>query len=263
MKITLFILYFYLMIYLFLSKKINQFINPHYNYLIFLSMFLLGIIAFLEIIKVLCTKDTHHKLSRKTNIPMMIAFIPLIIGFYCPTTSLNSQIVDNKGLQLPVAKDSDFRTEILRPNISMYYNKEFYDKKTNKLLKKYSNLSKIVVNRDNYIEMMDLIYSYPQVFQNKKITMSGFAYKDANEQNHHLFCFRFGIVHCVADAGIFGLLCENVPKNIHDNEWIEVTGIISSTYYEPLKRKIPYIINNTVNIIHPDSNKYVYYNFNK
>ncbi|MEQ7104774.1 TIGR03943 family putative permease subunit, partial [Enterococcus hirae] len=61
------------------------------------------------------------------------------------------------------------------------------------------------------------------------------------------FLFRFGIIHCVADSGVFGLLT-HMPEgtNVKNDEWYKVEGIIQSDYYEPFKRDIPVVEVNTL-----------------
>ncbi len=61
--------------------------------------------------------------------------------------------------------------------------------------------------------------------------------------NHDLSIVVFGIIHCVADSGVFGMLVE-FPEdiNIKDDEWIHVKGTLSTIYYQPFKSTIPVLI---------------------
>lgn len=48
------------------------------------------------------------------------------------------------------------------------------------------------------------------------------------------FLFRFGIIHCVADSGVFGLLT-HMPEgtNVKNDEWYKVEGTINLTIMNP------------------------------
>ena len=34
------------------------------------------------------------------------------------------------------------------------------------------------------------------------------------------FLFRFGIIHCIADSGVYGLLTTGAPQHFENNTWI-------------------------------------------
>ena len=61
--------------------------------------------------------------------------------------------------------------------------------------------------------------------------------------NHDLLIVVFGIIHCVADSGVFGMLGE-FPEDIdiEDDEWIYVKGKLSTIFYQHFKSTIPVLI---------------------
>ncbi len=70
----------------------------------------------------------------------------------------------------------------------------------------------IVVTNENYMEVMEAIYDYPTEFSGKTIEMIGFVYNDP-DNSQQFFLFRFGIIHCIADSGVYGLLSTGLPQN--------------------------------------------------
>ena len=50
------------------------------------------------------------------------------------------------------------------------------------------------------MEVMEVIYDYPDEFAGKTFTLTGFIYKDPQDPGSQ-FLFRFGIIHCIADSG--------------------------------------------------------------
>lgn len=47
------------------------------------------------------------------------------------------------------------------------------------------------------------------------------------------FLFRFGIIHCIADSGVFGLRTLTDGVSYPDNTWLKITGQIQTAYYTP------------------------------
>lgn len=129
-----------------------------------------------------------------------------------------------------------------------------------KELAKYENLAKISITSDNYMEVMELIYNFPGTFEGKTVTYTGFVYNDPTDASAQ-FLFRFGIIHCIADSGVFGLRTLTDGVSYPDNTWLKITGQIQTAYYTPFKREMPIIKPDQIDKVEKPSNPYVYRNF--
>ena len=221
--------YFELMMYLQVSGKLDQYINVHYRYLAILSMILSALLALVQLyvwVKSDSAKRDHdehhhdehhheehdHGLSTpwQRGIAYVLLALPIIVGTLFPTVSLDTTIVEAKGFNFPVSKESvgdpEMQTQYLKPDTSIYFNKSDYLDQMNQLKAKYGDKEKITITDENYLEIMELIYNYPSEFIGKKISYEGFVYQTPNGEQEDSFLFRFGIIHCVADSGVFGLL---------------------------------------------------------
>lgn len=284
--------YFELMMYLQVSGKLDQYINVHYRYLAILSMILSALLALVQLyvwVKSDSTKeknkvqDHHHghhehpyehhhhhdhglsKPSQRIAAYVLLA-LPVIVGTLFPTVSLDTTIVEAKGFNFPVSKESvgdpEMQTQYLKPDTSIYFNKSDYLDQMNQLKAKYDDKQTIKITDENYLEVMELIYNYPSEFIGKKISYEGFIYQASNGNKEESFLFRFGIIHCVADSGVFGLLTQMpVGTNVKNDEWYKVEGTIQSDYYEPFKRKIPAVEVQKVTKVSAPKNQYVYRSF--
>jgi putative membrane protein len=263
------------MMYLQLTGKLDQFINTHYQYLAILSMVLSFILALVQLY-VWVTNDPKehrhphlhnhtHVMSRKQKIgAYCLLSIPLMVGFLFPTVSLDTTIVQAKGFQFPISKESvgdpEMNTQYLQPNTSIYFNKEDYQKQMDKLKEKYGSTGTVAVTDENYLEVMELIYNYPSEFTGRKIHYEGFIFNAPKNQG--TFLFRFGIIHCVADSGVFGLrIILPQGTTVKDNEWIQVEGTIELDYYEHLQRDLPTVNVSKITKIATPKNEYVYRSF--
>ncbi|EOT47158.1 membrane protein [Enterococcus sulfureus ATCC 49903] len=269
--------YSQMMMYLQLTGKLDQFINIHYQYLAVISMvlsLLLGLIQLYFWVRedpkqnkshAHHHEDHDHTMSRSQKlVAYVLLVLPMIVGLLFPTVSLDATIVQAKGFQFPVSKESvgdpEMNTQYLQPNTSIYYNKEDYQKQMDGLRKKYIKDGKLTVTEENYLEVMELIYNYPSEFINRPIHYEGFLFKAPKNQGD--FLFRFGIIHCVADSGVFGLrvfLPDGTTAT--DNEWFSVDGVIESDYYEPFQRDLPTVKVEKIKKIDAPKNEYVYRTF--
>ncbi|MBO1101870.1 TIGR03943 family putative permease subunit [Enterococcus hirae] len=276
--------YFELMMYLQVSGKLDQYINVHYRYLVILSMILSALLALVQLYiwvksdsvkgKKQVDEEVHHhhdhdhgltKPSQRVIAYVLLA-LPVIVGTLFPTVSLDTTIVEAKGFNFPISKESvgdpEMQTQYLKPDTSIYFNKSDYLDQMKKLKEKYDDKQLIKITDENYLEVMELIYNYPSEFIGKKISYEGFVYKTPDGEKEDSFLFRFGIIHCVADSGVFGLLT-HMPDgtNVKNDEWYKVEGTIQSDYYEPFKRDIPVVEVNTLTKIEAPKNQYVYRSF--
>lgn len=271
--------YFELMMYLQVSGKLDQYINVHYRYLAILSMILSALLALVQLY--LWVKngkaeekayehdhDHGHGLSKpyQRGIAYVLLALSVIVGTLFPTVSLDTTIVEAKGFNFPVSKESvgdpEMQTQYLKPDTSIYFNKSDYLDQMNELKEKYGDKQTIKITDENYLEVMELIYNYPSEFIGKKISYEGFVYQTPNDSNTDIFLFRFGIIHCVADSGVFGLLT-HMPEGVtvKNDEWYKIEGTIQSDYYQPFKREIPSVVVTNAEKVSAPKNQYVYRSF--
>ncbi|EME3585069.1 TIGR03943 family protein [Enterococcus faecium] len=271
--------YFELMMYLQVSGKLDQYINVHYRYLAILSMILSALLALVQLYLWVkngkAEEETHehdhdhdHGLSKpyQRGIAYVLLALPVIVGTLFPTVSLDTTIVEAKGFNFPVSKESvgdpEMQTQYLKPDTSIYFNKSDYLDQMSELKEKYGDKQTIEITDENYLEVMELIYNYPSEFIGKKISYEGFVYQTPNDSNADVFLFRFGIIHCVADSGVFGLLT-HMPEGVtvKNDEWYKIEGTIQSDYYQPFKREIPYVVVTNAEKVAAPKNQYVYRSF--
>lgn len=281
--------YVELMLYLQVTGKLDQFINVHYQYLATLSTVLALILALVQLYfwvkddPAKMAKDSqrhelqqHHELEDEHDhglhkgyqrgIAYVLLALPIIVGSLFPTVSLDTTIVEAKGFQFPLAKESvgddQMKTQYLQPNTSMYFNEEDYQAQMNKLQEKYGDSGRLKITAENYLEVMELIYNYPSDFIGRKISYEGFIFHARQDEAQDDFVFRFGIIHCVADSGVFGLRVHMPEKTSTENDqWVRVEGVIQSGFYKPFKRTLPLVLAEKITTIKAPDNQYVYRSF--
>lgn len=259
--------YFELTMYLELSGKLNQYINLHYSYLAYLSMALSFILALVQLILWMKKKKVHsHLTTKQAKIAsfFLLAF-PLFIGFCFPTVTLDSTTVSAKGYHFPLADGSSATiqneegttNQYLKPDTSAYFTKGAYDKEMEGVAKKYLNQAEIKVTTENYMEVMEVLYDFPNRFAGKTLEFTGFVYNDPSQSDAQ-FLFRFGIIHCIADSGVYGLLTTQNKTHYPNNTWIHAKGKIALIYHKALKQTLPTLETESFDAVSEPSNPYVY-----
>ena len=259
--------YFELGMYLQLSGKLDRYINSHYSYLAYISMALSFILALVQLTIWMKRLKMHSHLSGKAAkffSPIILA-IPVFIGLLVPTVPLDSTTVSAKGYHFPLAAGSTTsgtssdgtRVQYLKPDTSLYFTKSAYQKEMRTNIKKYKGSGKLQITTQNYMEVMEIIYLFPDEFKNRQIEYVGFIYNDPKDKNSQ-FLFRFGIIHCIADSGVYGLLTTGGQTHYQNNTWVTVSGKLAIEYNQNLKQTLPVLhISQSSQTMQP-KNPYVY-----
>lgn len=115
----------------------------------------------------------------------------------------------------------------------------------------------IVVNDENYMQTMDGIYSNMSAVMDKKITISGFVFREEGMKSNNFIVARSMITCCVADAAVGGFMCDFGPAGeLKNDEWIEVNGILQQTDYKG--ETVPVIMVKGYKKIEKPKNEYLF-----
>ncbi|MDQ0057915.1 TIGR03943 family putative permease subunit [Paenibacillus harenae] len=186
--------------------------------------------------------EEPNKLKRYLGYAVL--FVPIFTGLFFPAYALDSSFVKAKGFSFPTfeqnAEQNPGNHQFLKPDSSIFYNKDDYKEVAQRELEEFVNQPVIKLTEADYLKGMEAIYNDPAAFMNKTIAFDGFAYKGTQVDGGHYFVFRFGFIHCVADSGVFGMLAD-FPKGtqLADDDWVHVSGKLTWELYQPFKQTIP------------------------
>ncbi|ATH94296.1 hypothetical protein ACH95_03645 [Bacillus glycinifermentans] len=259
------------------SGNLTKYINMKYAYLSYIGMFLLAVLTAVQFYQYIkgqdgsdcghdcgCGHDHDHEKHKpffKRMFIYLVFLFPLFTGLFLPVATLDSTIVKSKGFSFKAIDTPDHyaQTQYLRPDTSIYYGQEDYDELMEKALKDYKGKKQISFTDHDFLKGMETIYNYPGEFLGKTIDFNGFAFKGESINKRQLFVLRFGIIHCIADSGVYGMLVE-FPDDIKakNDQWIHVKGTLSSEYYQPFKSVIPVLKVKSWSNIKKPKDPYVY-----
>lgn len=244
------------------TGDLAKYINMKYAYISKIGLIIFLILTIVQIANIALDRDnkadacdcdhdhTHEKdFKWYSKILFYIVMIfPIFSALCLPIQSLDSTIVKSKGFSFQaIEQDSEnddlIRTQYLRPDTSIYFNADGYEKIMNQELARFTKMDPLKLTDDNFLMAMETIYNYPGLFEGKKVEYTGFMYNEEALKTNQAFVLRFGVIHCIADAGVYGMMVE-LPKQIEelkDDQWVHVSGTLSTIYYQPFKSTIPYL----------------------
>ncbi|ULT55079.1 TIGR03943 family protein [Neobacillus drentensis] len=269
------------------TGNISKYINMKYSFLSESMIVILFILTVVEGIKLWssgekkekehdcdCSHDHHDhvhgkkKPSAGKKIKKLLAYslvlIPAISGVVLPVATLDSQLVNAKGFSFPTLEDGgdQYGThQVLNPDMSKFMNQSDFTDLVRKESKSYIPKNNITLTDKDYLVGLEVLYNFSGDFVGKTLTMKGFTYNGPGLQSNQLFLLRFGMIHCVADSGAFGLMIQ-FPNNIHipNDQWYQATGTMDTVYYPQMKTKIPVLKVTSYKIIPKPNDPYVYRN---
>lgn len=208
-------------------------------------------------------KSGEKVLTLKQCLIYWLLIIPVITGFLYPIATLDSDIVKTKGFSFLFSqeneKDGDFKNQFLRPNSSMYFSDDYY-KKANR--QRFDILKKqpiIQLKEENYLKDMEVLYNNLSQSKGKQVEFDGFVFDDPTNDEEYIFVLRFGIIHCIADSGVYGFLVK-LPIGVHykNDTWLHIKGTIDEIYYPTVKTNIPIVKASDWKEIKPPKSPYAY-----
>ncbi|MDT2047361.1 TIGR03943 family putative permease subunit [Priestia flexa] len=275
-RILILIGFTFVFMHLHATGDISKYINMKYAWISYSTIFLLWFITIAAFIFYMkgdehdhnhgdgCDCHSHSHAPRKRDkFLYLIYIVPIITALFLPISKLDSKIVEAKGFNFPIyEKNSPYdQHQFLEPDTSSFYGEEAYDKMIRKDLKQFGKSEKLNLEDTEFLNAMETIYNYPGEFTGKTIRLKGFLYHNDELPKNQYFLFRFGIIHCIADSGAFGMLIE-FPDDVsfQNDDWVTVTGKIDTMYYQPFKKTLPMIkVSNVKKEQEPDD-PYVYRN---
>lgn len=264
----------FLFMHLHASGNISKYINMEYSYVSQIAIYILAIFTLMGSYLYLKEGDqeeceechqghdhSHENKVWKKILTYSLFLIPIFTGLFLPVATMDSNIVEKKGFHFPVYDDTDeySQHQFLQPDTSLYYGKDDYLTLMDQSLKSLVEYNRIHLTDENYLTDLEAIYYSPGKFTGKQITLTGFSYNSEDVAKNQVFLFRFGIIHCVADSGAFGMLIE-FPEGMNpkNDEWYSVTGELETIYYQPFKKTIPILKVSSYNKTVEPKDPYVY-----
>lgn len=179
------------------SGKINLFIHPRLLIPMRICLVFLVLLLLVQLMTTFSKKEESHKSS-------LIIIFPVILAIIINPQGLNSQTTSNKGIALSQKNSVEYS------NI---------------------NSSDLLVNENNFALVTgDILCSAPNKFEGRKITITGFVYKNNNMPKNQFYIARLMMVCCAADTELTGLLsCSDKGASLKNDEWVTISGTLATT----------------------------------
>ncbi|UNL82915.1 TIGR03943 family putative permease subunit [Priestia koreensis] len=284
LRIIILMAFTFIFMHLHATGDITKYINMRYSYISFSAIFIFLALTLAQLYFYMRGEDQHghdhdhgpncscghdHAHDEDKWYKKLVIYPILIVPFasvmFFPVATLDSSTVEAKGFHFPILHDggSSSLHQFLEPDTSTYYGADYHQKMMDQTQKYYKDKNTIKLEGPMFLKGMEALYHYPGEFTGKNIELTGFSYNNKDLKDNQLFVFRFGIIHCIADAGVYGMLLQ-FPKDMkmENDQWLTVKGKMSTMYYQPLKKTIPVLNVTGYEKISKPKDPYAYWKFN-
>ncbi len=245
-----FSLFFYLIISI---GTVKLFVHPR------IVPFLEGGIVIMLIMILFILKDIFTPQRKKANVSQYLIFIiPLLMAFALPAKDVNLGTLSFGNNTNAVISDN---SNIKNDNCDLCHsqNTEDVHKEDNEIDKKVIRLqhNTVVMDDSNFVKWLDAIYNNPSEYEGKKITVTGFVFKDKKFEANEFVPARMMMTCCAADMSVVGLLARySQASELRENSWFKFTGTIENSEFNG--KNIPVINIESAEKVDKPQNEYVY-----
>jgi putative membrane protein len=203
-----------------------------------------------------CAHPSSGSIWRSIGVYSLFA-VPLLTGFATPDTTIGSAMAGQKGINLSAsstvkqkqptavqpsplpeqssaADDSSSAPSSPKPTAldALFPSDQFSASYANYAKKIYGQ-SEIVVTEKSYMDILTTLDMFLDPFVGKKLTISGFVYRDDTMKTDRFVIGRFAVQCCTADAMPYGVMVESAnPSQYANDTWLKITGTLGKMNYK-------------------------------
>ncbi|UOQ84846.1 TIGR03943 family putative permease subunit [Gracilibacillus salinarum] len=236
------------------SDQVLLLINPKYEAISKIGVFILLVLFGFQIHRIWKTKqneshehdcDHHHDHGYGTiNVRKLTSYsiilLPIITGLVLPLSTLDASIAEKKGVMLSLTNNANREESTTTNNGNASGSQQDYNQPDPNLnsngMKKdeyeqmkgsLADASSIKMTDQAYSTYYEMINAEPEKYVGKEISIKGFVYKEDGFDANQVVIGRYLITHCVADSSLIGFLSTlEGAESIAEDTWISVTGTI-------------------------------------
>ncbi|MCC3375438.1 TIGR03943 family protein [Cohnella sp. REN36] len=192
-----------------------------------------------------CGRDHDHDhappASLGKNVVLYGLFLlPLLFGAVVPNAALAGSLARNKGMNLAgaaVPNGASLETVELEGDADQAIKAMF---RTNVYNKDYAKLGMLLYRQDAiemkdewFIEKLQAMNLFVDNFQGKRVTLTGFVYRESGLADDQFIVGRMAMTHCIADISPYGIVVEAPDAAGYPNDaWLTVDGTIDRTTFQ-------------------------------
>ncbi|SFG14510.1 putative membrane protein [Desulfotomaculum arcticum] len=232
------------------SNNIIYYINPRFAGLTKLAAVLIFLMFLVQAGNFYLQTHSDHRHAHAGRGRSKLVFLPFVItllmAFLLPNQALDAGMAQNKGMDLGSrtavsvqsgqAGANPGNATSAETNNSDANSRGYTEQDQNPVQTKIDELrqaSLIQVSEENFTLVNSEVYTYPDKYAGKEITMLGFVVKDQKFQAEQFGLVRYVITCCSADALPAGFLCEYTSApDFNEGDWLNIRGTIELGKYE-------------------------------
>jgi putative membrane protein len=169
--------------------------------------------------------------------------VPLLTAFATPDTTIGSSMAGQKGINLSAssAVKQEEKKSAAAPaqpsapaptGLDALFPADQFSESYANYGKKIYGQKQIVVTEKSYMEILTTLDMFLDRFVGKRLTISGFVYRDGTIGKDRFIIGRFAVQCCTADALPYGVMVEGADNAQYAKDtWLTITGTLGKTTY--------------------------------
>ncbi|MFD2611800.1 TIGR03943 family putative permease subunit [Paenibacillus gansuensis] len=160
--------------------------------------------------------------------------VPVAMGILLPDHTLSSSMAAQKGMNWSAASalktgndagSAPSLPEGKKPSLDSLFPSTPFTEEYAAYAKQLYSQDLIRITSENYIDALTTLDLYQEAFAGKRISVSGFLFRDETMAPDEFAVSRFSVQCCSADALPLGILAElRNGRKLQDDQWFRVTG---------------------------------------
>ncbi|WP_239614944.1 TIGR03943 family putative permease subunit [Cohnella mopanensis] len=250
-----------LMIYLLFSGEMLLYIAPHLMIYAWVAaaflvvatgfQYYIGFVSMKRtVVECECGHDHDHDQSAlpgsgwRSSLVYFVFILPLLLGAFLPNSALAGSLAQNKGMNLggAVYSGKASQGDLVEvdgdqdPALKERFKTTVYNRDYAKLGMLLFEQESIEMTDEWFIEKLQALNTFANNFQDKKLTITGFVYREEGLTDAQFIVGRMAMTHCIADISPYGIIAESPDAQQYaDDSWITVTGTIGIAEYRGQK----------------------------
>lgn len=153
------------------------------------------------------------------------------------TSSTSSTSMLGKALQGnaddPVANGVGSLADVSDERLLQLFEHDRYSEDFARLAVRLYREEPVVIQEEGFLELLGAVDMYKKQFAGKKLTISGFIYREEGMEPNQFVVSRLAMQCCSADSAPYGVMVETAgPTVFAEDTWVSVTGTVGTTEYD-------------------------------
>jgi uncharacterized repeat protein (TIGR03943 family) len=150
-----------------------------------------------------------------------------------PSTSTLGQALQGHADDDPIANGAGSLADVSDERLLKLFEHDRYSEDFARLAVRLYREEPVVIQEEGFLELLGAVDMYKKQFTGKRLTISGFIYREEGMEPNQFVVSRLAMQCCSADSAPYGVMVETAGPTVYaEDTWVSVTGTVGATEYD-------------------------------